>query len=99
MPKRALPIAWTLALLTFGAAIFGCGVNMIVLGKGLMSGGISGVALLGFYLTGVLGPGILYFLLNLPLMALGFLSLSRRFILYTVYGMISSTRRTAARES
>jgi len=80
-------IAWNLALLTFGAAVYSFGVKDIVVARGLISGGISGVALLLFYLTGVLGPGVYYFLLNLPLMALGWVSLSRRFILYTLYGM------------
>ena len=70
-------IAWNLALLTFGAAIYSFGIKEIVLGKGLMAGGVSGVALLLYYLTGMLGPGILYFLINLPLMALGWMSLSR----------------------
>ena len=80
-------IAWNLALLTFGAAIYSFGVKDIVVTRGLISGGISGVALLLYYLTGVLGPGAYYFLLNLPLMLLGWVSLSRRFILYTLYGM------------
>lgn len=87
MTGRAAAIAWNLALLTLGAAIFSFGVKGIVVSKGLMSGGLSGVALLLHYLTGLLGPGILYFLLNLPLMVLGWVSLSRRFILYTLYGM------------
>ncbi|OLN26280.1 putative membrane protein [Desulfovibrio sp. DV] len=78
---------FNLGLLTFGAAIYSLGIKDIVVAKGLMSGGVSGVALLLYYLTGVLGPGVYYFLLNLPLMGLGWLSLSRRFILYTVYGM------------
>jgi uncharacterized membrane-anchored protein YitT (DUF2179 family) len=87
MTKPALSIAWNLCLLTFGAAVFCFGINAIVLGKGLIAGGISGLALLGYYLTGVLDPGLLYFLLNLPLMVLGWVSLSRRFLLYTLYGM------------
>lgn len=78
---------FNLGLLTFGAAVYSLGVKDIVMAKGLMSGGVSGVALLLYYLTGVLGPGVYYFLLNLPLMGLGWVSLSRRFILYTVYGM------------
>ena len=78
---------FNIGLLTFGAAIYSIGVKDIVMAKGLMSGGVSGVALLLYYLTGVLGPGVYYFLLNLPLMALGWVSLSRRFILYTLYGM------------
>jgi len=78
---------FNLAVLTFGAAVYSFGIKDIVVAKGLMSGGVSGVALLLFYLTGALGPGVYYFLLNLPLMVLGWVSLSRRFILYTVYGM------------
>ena len=78
---------FNIGLLTIGAAIYSIGVKDIVMAKGLMSGGVSGVALLLYYLTGVLGPGAYYFLLNLPLMGLGWVTLSRRFILYTVYGM------------
>jgi uncharacterized membrane-anchored protein YitT (DUF2179 family) len=87
MQRLTGTIAWNIGLLTFGAAVFGVGIKEIVLGKGLMAGGLSGVALLVYYLTGILGPGILYFLLNVPLMALGWVSLSRRFLLYTIYGM------------
>ncbi len=78
---------WNLALLTFGAAVFSFGIKEIVVARGFMAGGVSGLALLGYYLTGLLEPGILYFLLNLPLMVLGWVSLSRRFIVYTLYGM------------
>jgi uncharacterized membrane-anchored protein YitT (DUF2179 family) len=87
MTKHAFPLFWNLSLLTFGAAVFGFGVNGIVVGKGLIAGGISGLALLAYYLVGLLDPGTIYFLLNLPLMVLGWISLSRRFILYTLYGM------------
>lgn len=87
MQPTVRSILWNLFLLTLGALIFGFGVKEIVLGRGLMAGGVSGLALLVYYLTGALGPGILYFLLNVPLMALGWVSLSRRFILYTLFGM------------
>ncbi|HML55493.1 MAG TPA: YitT family protein [Solidesulfovibrio magneticus] len=87
MQRLTNNILFNLAVLTFGAAVYSFGIKDIVVAKGLMSGGVSGVALLIFYLTGALGPGVYYFLLNLPLMILGWVSLSRRFILYTVYGM------------
>ena len=87
MQRLTNNILFNLAVLTFGAAVYSFGIKDIVVAKGLMSGGVSGVALLLFYLTGALGPGVYYFLLNLPLMVLGWVSLSRRFILYTVYGM------------
>lgn len=86
LPKHR-SLLWNLALLTFGAAVFSVGIQTIVVGKGLMAGGISGVALLLYYLTGLFGPGILYFLLNVPLMLLGWHNLSRRFFLYTLFGM------------
>ncbi|MFU2210482.1 YitT family protein [Solidesulfovibrio sp. C21] len=87
MPTNIRAVSWNLGLLTFGGLIFSLGVNEFAVGKGLMSGGISGLALLIYYLTGVLGPGPLYFLLNVPLMLLGWRSLSRRFFLYTCFGM------------
>lgn len=87
MQRLTNNMLFNLAVLTFGAAVYSFGIKDIVVAKGLMSGGVSGVALLLFYLTGALGPGVYYFLLNLPLMVLGWVSLSRRFILYTVYGM------------
>jgi len=87
MPTNIRAVSWNLGLLTFGGLIFSLGVNEFAVGKGLMSGGISGLALLVYYLSGVLGPGPLYFLLNVPLLLLGWHSLSRRFFLYTCFGM------------
>ncbi|WP_300161219.1 YitT family protein [Solidesulfovibrio sp.] len=87
MRKTFRSIAANCGLLAFGAYVFSFGVNEIVVGKGLMAGGLSGLALLTYYLTGLGGPGLIYFLCNLPLMILGWCSLSRRFILYTLFGM------------
>ncbi len=87
MRNSARSIAVNLGLLAFGAVLFSFSVNAVIVGKGLMAGGLSGVALLLYYLTGVGGPGLIYFLCNVPLMLLGWVSLSRRFILYTLFGM------------
>jgi uncharacterized membrane-anchored protein YitT (DUF2179 family) len=40
-----------------------------------------------FYVTGVLSPGIWYFLVNLPMFIIGFAGVSGRFFLYSCYGM------------
>ena len=87
MSKTVNSVSANLILLAFGAAVFSFGVNAIVVGKGLIAGGISGLALLLYYLTGLGSPGLIYFLCNVPLMVLGWCSLSRRFILYTLFGM------------
>ena len=47
-------------------------------------GGMFGLASLIYYLTGFLEPGSIYLMLNIPLMILGGVMLSRRFVLYTV---------------
>ncbi len=81
-------IAWNLALLTLGAFIFAVGVTTFAIPQGLIMGGFSGVGLLLYYLTDLFSPGIWYFLVNLPVMLAGWLIVSRRFIFYSLYGML-----------
>jgi hypothetical protein len=52
-----------------------------------VSGGVSGVALLVYYLTGILSPGIWMAALSVPVFALGWFAVSRRFFFYSLYGM------------
>jgi len=80
-------ICSNLFLLTAGSCIFAVGLNGILIPKELLSGGLVGVALVIHYLIPKLNTGLLYFLLNIPLLLLGWFSVSRRFILYTAYGM------------
>jgi uncharacterized membrane-anchored protein YitT (DUF2179 family) len=60
-------VPYNLLLLTAGSVIFGIGVKAIALPHGLITGGISGVALLLYYWTGWLKPGLWYFLINTPI--------------------------------
>ncbi len=73
--------------MTAGSCIFAVGLNGVLIPKELLSGGLVGVALILHYLFPALNTGLLYFLLNIPLLLLGWFSVSRRFILYTAYGM------------
>ncbi len=91
-PRRFLDIPTVavvrnIALITLGALLFAVGVKAVAVEHGFISGGVSGMGLLLYYLFGGLGIGTWYFLLNVPLMFVGWFSLSRRFILYTLYGM------------
>lgn len=74
-------------LLSVGAYVFAYGVNSIMIPHQFLSGGVSGMALLGHYLFPSLDTGLLYFALNIPLVILGWFTVSRRFILYTIFGM------------
>jgi uncharacterized membrane-anchored protein YitT (DUF2179 family) len=80
-------IPYNLILITVGSAIFGIGLKGIALPHGFISGGISGLSLLIYYWTGLLSPGSLYFILNVPIFILGWRYVSRRFFGYSLYGM------------
>ena len=76
-----------LVLLTVGSCLFAVGINGLLVPHTFTSGGIIGIALILHYLTDWTSVGIAYFLLNIPLIILGWLSVSRTFVLYTIYGM------------
>jgi uncharacterized membrane-anchored protein YitT (DUF2179 family) len=84
-------VPYNLLLLTAGAVIFGIGVKSIALPHGLITGGVSGVALLMYYWTGWLEPGQWYFLINAPIFIFGWFFVSRRFFFYSLYGMLIMT--------
>lgn len=84
-------VPYNLLLLTAGAVIFGIGVKAIALPHGLITGGVSGVALLLYYWTGWLEPGLWYLLINTPIFILGWFFVSRRFFFYSLYGMLVMT--------
>ncbi len=87
LDRPLVAVARNVALITLGALVFSIGVKAVAVEHGFISGGVSGLGLLLYYLVGGLGIGSWYFALNLPLMVVGWFSLSRRFILYTLYGM------------
>ena len=82
---------YNILLISVGSVIFGIGVKGIALPHGFISGGISGLSLLLYYWTGLLSPGVFYFLLNVPIFILGWRFVSRRFFGYSLYGMVALT--------
>ncbi|GAB7387543.1 YitT family protein [Bacillaceae bacterium] len=68
-----------------GSAIMGFGINYFNLANGLAEGGITGVTILLKY-TLDLNPGLMTFVLNLPLFFLGWKVLGRSSFLYTLVG-------------
>ena len=80
-------VLYNLFLISAGSLIFVLGMNSVLIPSKLLSAGVTGIALIFHYLYPKLNVGLAYFLLNIPLMLLGFFSISRRFLLYTLYGM------------
>ena len=84
-------IPWNLFLITLGSIFFGIGLKAIVIPHGMITGGFSGMGILIFYYSRLFTPGIWYFILNIPVFILGWLFISRRFLLYSLYGTIVLT--------
>ena len=78
----------TLTLLTAGSLLTALAVNGILLPRGFLSGGFTGLALLVHYLAPAWPVSLLYLLLNLPLYALGWRFVGRRFFAWSVAGAL-----------
>lgn len=81
-------IPWNLFLLTTGSILFITGMNGVVMHHNFIPGGLYGLILFIYYETGLFSPGIWVILLNIPLVLLGWIFISRRFVLYTIYSII-----------
>ena len=80
-------VLWNLFLITAGSIVFGIGLKSIAVPQGFITGGFSGLTLLLYYVSGLLSPGLWYLLINIPIFLAGWIHVSRRFFLYSLYGM------------
>lgn len=71
-----------------GTLIASLGINIFLSQAQLLSGGLTGIALIFQYLANV-NSGYIVFLLNLPLFILSYKKLSKKFTLYSAVGMLS----------
>jgi uncharacterized membrane-anchored protein YitT (DUF2179 family) len=71
-----------------GSIIVSFAFNLFLIPHGIMSSGISGLSIIFSMLTSV-NTGVYNFLLNFPLLVLGYLKLGRKFILYTILSVIT----------
>ena len=86
--KITLSVPWNLMLLTVGGIIYSFGLKAFALPYELVSGGIFGVSMLIFYQTNFLSVAIWYAILCIPVVLVGWFGLSRRFVFYSLYGMV-----------
>jgi uncharacterized membrane-anchored protein YitT (DUF2179 family) len=80
-------VLWNLLLISTGSVIFAIGLKSIAIPHGFITGGISGLSLLFYYVSGLLSPGLWYLLVNIPIFLIGWIYVSRRFFLYSLFGM------------
>lgn len=71
-----------------GSTIVSFAFNLFLIPHGIMSSGISGLSIILSMLTSI-NTGIFNFLLNFPLLILGYLKLGRKFIFYTILSVVT----------
>ncbi|MBN2122923.1 MAG: YitT family protein [Deltaproteobacteria bacterium] len=81
-------VLWNLVLISVGSALCALAVNGILVPRHFLSGGFTGLSLIFHYLFPSLPLGWTYFVLNVPLFALGWRYVGRRFFLYSIGGMV-----------
>lgn len=77
-------------LIVVGCIIVSFSMNYFYLGNKLAQGGLSGISLIVYYLTGI-EISYLYFLFNVPLLILGYKFLGKKFISKTIFCTIVLT--------
>lgn len=81
-------VPWNVFLITLGALFFSFGAKVVAIPQEFISGGISGAALIIYYVAGTLPPGVWLLILNIPILILGWIYVSRRFFFYSLYGTL-----------
>ncbi len=88
MKNRLSAVLWNLLLIATGGIVLAIGIKSIAIPHHFISGGFSGLSLLIYYVFGGLTPGVWNMVLNVPLFILGWIFLSRRFLMYSLFGML-----------
>jgi uncharacterized membrane-anchored protein YitT (DUF2179 family) len=81
-------VLWNLVLIAVGSMLCATGINGILIPQQFLSGGVTGVAIAIRYLVPSLPIAMLYFILNIPIYALGWMYVGRRFFLYSIAGLL-----------
>lgn len=81
---------WTYFSILFGGIIIAAGFNLFLIPHHLLSGGVSGVAMLIGYFT-PLNISILYFVLNIPILLAGWFQLGKHFVVLSVLSVLVTT--------
>lgn len=79
-----------LILMTISSICIAAGFNLLLIPVQLLSGGLSGVAMLIGYITNS-NIGWLLLVLNLPILIWGWFTLGRQLVFWSIYSVISTT--------
>ena len=85
--RPAKQVLWNLVLIALGSVLCTSAINGILIPHEFFAAGFTGVAMIIHYLVPFLPVGVLYFILNIPIYALGWMFVGRRFFLYSIAGL------------
>jgi uncharacterized membrane-anchored protein YitT (DUF2179 family) len=81
-------ILYNASLITLGSILCAWAINTILVPHQFLSGGVAGIALIIHYLWPQTSVGSLNFLLNIPILMVGWFYVGRRFMFYSIFGMV-----------
>ncbi|MBS4535889.1 YitT family protein [Clostridium sp. D2Q-14] len=92
MTKKLLKMEWLKSsiVILLGTFIMAVGINAFIIPHNLLSGGVSGIAIILQYLTNI-STGIFVLLLNIPIFIFGVKEINKRFAFLSLVGMVSSS--------
>jgi uncharacterized membrane-anchored protein YitT (DUF2179 family) len=73
-----------------GLLLFSAGINAILIPHKLIASGATGIALLVFYAVGEPSVGIIYWLINIPILLLGWRAMSLKYVVLALFGVVFS---------
>ena len=88
--EKAKSIALTIILVVIGSALLSIGTSMFLNPLGLYAGGVTGIAALTFYATGI-PINNTYFLINIFLLIAALKILGYKFLVKTIYAILMLT--------
>jgi len=89
--QTAKRIPLNLFLMALGSALCALSINGILVPKGFYGAGLTGIALLIHYAVPALSVALVYMILNIPIFALGWMYVGKRFFFYSLGGMFIFT--------
>lgn len=89
--KQNKAFEWTFRILAviIGAAIYGLGVTLFIKDQNLLTGGFAGTALLLERIPIGLDAGVWTFILNIPVIILGWVVFGKKYMFLTILGTLS----------
>lgn len=91
MNKKTTDFLYQALLLTAGSLLCAFAVKALLMEHSLLSSGITGFALIIYYKWPVLPLSVIYALISIPVFAMGWRFVGRRFVLYSLCGLVLYT--------